>query len=175
MGPWYSGNTDPWHGSVRGSTPLGSTQRNIGAKIAVLFLAVFLALVYLSQMKNSKLPEKKFLVIGVPSVELKAELADTAEKRTLGLSGREKLGANEAMLFVFADSSIRQFWMKDIKFALDVIWIDENKKIVDITKNALPDSYPRTFSPLLPAKYVLELNAGFTDENKIEIGDRVIF
>ena len=148
---------------------------NTGAKIAVLFLAVFLALVYLSQMKNSKLLDKKFLVIGVSGVELTAELADTAEKRTLGLSGREKLGANEAMLFVFADSSIRPFWMTDMNFSLDIIWIDENKKIIDITKNTLPDSYPRTFSPLLPAKYVLEVDAGFVDESKTEIGDGVIF
>ncbi len=157
-----------------------------GLKIIVLFLAILAALgyVYSIKTKNDNLPEKyNRLSVSVAGRELMADVADTPEKKALGLSGREKLEKNEGMIFIFSESASRQFWMKDMRFALDIIWLDENKKIVDITKNALPESYlsraesrgPEKFSSKAPAKYVLEVNAGFADENKIKIGDEVLF
>src|SRR3989344_2375755 len=161
---------------------------NMRLKIFFLVLAIFAALVYLNSfnMKEKKL-EKQFLNIKIWSAQITAEIADTPEKRARGLSGREALGKDEGMLFVFTDSAIRQFWMKDMNFSLDIIWIDENKKIIDITKNATPESYlsravypkqgrgesggPEKFSPSAPAKYVLEVSAGFADAHNIKIGD----
>ena len=52
---------------------------------------------------------------------------------------------------------------------LDIIWIDEGYRVTDITKNALPDSFPKVFSSSKPVKYVLEMNAGFADRNNISI------
>ena len=165
---------------------------NMRLKIFFLVLAIFAALVYLNSfnMKEKKL-EKQFLNIKIWSAQITAEIADTPEKRARGLSGREALGKDEGMLFVFTDSAIRQFWMKDMNFSLDIIWIDENKKIIDITKNATPESYlsravypeqgrgesggPEKFSPSAPAKYVLEVSAGFADAYNIKIGDTADF
>src|SRR3989338_5042145 len=101
------------------------------AKIAILFVAASAALIYLSQlnMLNRNTDEKQFFDIRISNVKIKAELADTPEKRALGLSGRETLGNDEGMLFVFDEPNTRQFWMKNMNFALDIIWIDENKKV----------------------------------------------
>jgi len=65
--------------------------------------------------------------------------------------------------------------MKDMQFAIDILWIDENKKIVDITHNAVPESYPSIFQPNSPTKYVLEVNAGWAERNKIAFGENVEF
>ena len=113
--------------------------------------------------------------IFINGAKIEVELADTPQKRTKGLSVRESLGQNEGMLFIFEKSDYYSFWMKDMNFALDIIWIGEDKKIADIIKNAIPESYPKTFSPREPAKYVLEVNAGYADEYKIEIGNEIVF
>jgi len=119
--------------------------------------------------------ENKFSMVSVADLELSAEIVDSPEKQALGLSGRESLGENEGMLFVFEVADNRYFWMKDMNFSIDIVWIGENKEVVDIIKNVTPESYPEKFSPKTPAKYVLEVNAGFSDEYKIKIGDLVEF
>jgi uncharacterized membrane protein (UPF0127 family) len=98
------------------------------------------------------------------------ELADTQEKQTLGLSGRKNLPENNAMLFIFETPGKEAFWMKDMNFNIDIIWLDENYKIVGIKENAEPDSYPETFTPDEPALYVLETNAGFAKKYGIKAG-----
>jgi len=91
------------------------------------------------------------------------------------LSNREKLAENQGMLFVFDHTDYHSFWMKDMRFAIDIIWIDENKKVVDITHNAEPESYPKIFKPSLPAQYVLEVNAGWAEEHRVKVGDLADF
>lgn len=86
-----------------------------------------------------------------------AEIARTPEARSRGLSGREGLGENDGLLFIFEEPGYPGFWMKDMKFAIDIIWLDENLTVVDVTKNAAPDSYPQIFHPKSPAQYVLEI------------------
>ena len=112
-------------------------------------------------------------LLTINGAEIEIELADTSEKRVHGLSGRDKLFENQGMLFIFDKPDFHSIWMKDMHFALDIIWIDEKWQIIDITKNALPESFPQTFQPISLAKYILEVNAGFTDKNHIRIGDRV--
>lgn len=103
------------------------------------------------------------------------DVADTPTTRTQGLSGRPSLGENEGMLFIFPESDKPAFWMKDMNFALDMIWIGSDMHIVDITENALPESFPATFSPKGNAQYVLEVNAHAAANNGINIGDTVQF
>lgn len=80
------------------------------------------------------------------------------------------------MLFIFEDQSQHSFWMKNMRFSLDIIWIDKNKTITGITKNSQPCQGPcETISCAGEAKYVLEVNAGFADKNKIKIGDELKF
>jgi len=101
------------------------------------------------------------------------EVADTAEARTRGLSGREMLSSQHGMLFIFDDVQRHAFWMKDMNFPIDIIWIDERWRVVDITYGARPDAFPEIFSPRVPVRYVLEVNAG--EARDIKIGDDVTF
>jgi len=107
---------------------------------------------------------------------LQAEIADTESKRRLGLMFREGLPENQGMLFVFEEEERQSFWMKNMKFPLDIIWISKDKLIVEIKSNVLPcrDSC-ESIVPQTKAKYVLEVNADFLERNRIEIGDRVDF
>jgi len=107
------------------------------------------------------------------------EIADTDEKRALGLSFRKSLPEKNGMLFIFETPGTYSFWMKDMNFPLDMIWIGEDNTIVDITENVPnPDlSAPLYdlphYSPKVPAKMILEVNAGFSKKNVISLGDRV--
>lgn len=107
-------------------------------------------------------------------VKVKVEIADNAAEMQKGLSNRESLGKNKGMLFVFAEPGQAAFWMKDMEFPLDIIWI-QNDKIVDIAPNLPPlaGEYVSTYQPRVPANYVLEVNAGFAKEHGIKIGDKV--
>ena len=109
------------------------------------------------------------------------ELAVTPAERNQGLSGHPPLADNEGMLFVFENEAKWVFWMKDMLFPLDMVWIDSRCTVVDVTENvpkpdpgqALED-LPR-FSPKTLAQYVLEVNAGTAQRTGISIGDQVTF
>jgi uncharacterized membrane protein (UPF0127 family) len=115
----------------------------------------------------------KFLVIG--DAKLKILLAETEEKRILGLSGRKSLEENQAMLFVFPENGNHGIWMKDMSFDIDVIWLDSKFQVVDFIEEVTPASYPNVFKPKKPAKYVLETNSGFIKANGIKIDDQATF
>ncbi len=107
---------------------------------------------------------------------IRVEVADTNEERSAGLGGRESLGAMEGMLFVFDRPDFYVFWMKDMLFPLDIIWINKDKKIVDVITNLKTETYPdfQYVNDFL-ATYVLEVNAGFFDEYGLKLGDIVEF
>lgn len=110
----------------------------------------------------------------VGDVKVKVEIADEPLEMQQGLSNRESLGKNHGMLFVFAEPGQPAFWMKDMKFPIDIIWI-QGEKIVDIAPNLPPlaGDYVSTYEPRVPANYVLEVNAGFAEEHGVKIGDEV--
>lgn len=105
---------------------------------------------------------------------VQAEIADTESKRKLGLMFRKGLPEHQGMLFIFEREDTYSFWMKNMQIPLDILWINKDKGIVDIKINVLPckDSC-EGFSPRAKAIYVLEVNAGFTEKNRIKIGDEV--
>lgn len=107
---------------------------------------------------------------------IKVEIADTIETQFRGLSNREELCADCGMLFVLPDKKVRTFVMRDMNFPLDFIWIDDDK-IVKIDKDAKPEgSNPVIrFSSEEEVSYVLEVNAGFCEDNNIEVGNSVKF
>lgn len=113
-----------------------------------------------------------------------AEVAKTREQRQKGLSKRDSLPFNEAMLFVFERSGNYAIWMKDMKFPIDIVWIDNSpngdKKVVDIAQNAVPepgkdDNELRRYVPKSDALYILEINAGLVRANDLQVGDVVSF
>ena len=95
-------------------------------------------------------------VVRIGNVPIRVEVADTPELRTKGLSGRSSLGATNGMLFIFDKSDYHKIWMKDMHIMIDVMWIDENFTVIDITRGLRPDSYPKTFEPHFPARFVIE-------------------
>jgi len=106
-----------------------------------------------------------------------ADVVTTSFKQARGLSGREKLGDSEAMLFVFRKPSLRVFWMKRMKISIDIIWI-KNGAVIGITENALPEpgiSYLKLKRYLSPsaADMVLEVAAGAAKKININVGDSV--
>lgn len=103
-----------------------------------------------------------------------ARVARTLDERTQGLSGTASLDYPSALLFVFEQSDTWGIWMKDMNYAIDIIWIDEGQRIVHIVEEATPRSYPdTTFAPSEPARYVIEVPAGSVARDTIEIGQRV--
>lgn len=110
-------------------------------------------------------------IIKIDGKELEVDIADTEEKRTKGLNGRKSPGDDEGMLFIFQVPNAYFFWMKDMLFPIDIIWINEDRMVIDIDHNVSPDSYPDTFFPPDHVMYVVETNANWADNNGINIGD----
>src|SRR3989344_507351 len=77
--------------------------------------------------------------------------------------------------FVFQNDGYHTFWMKDMLFSIDIIWLSHEGTVVDIAKDVSPDTFPMSFSPRAFARYVLELPARFVEEYTIQIGDEVRF
>lgn len=108
---------------------------------------------------------------------INAEVRDTPQSRNLGLMFREELNEDEGMLFIFEKSSNYSFWMKNMKIYIDMIWLDENKKIVHIETKVPPcvtEECP-TYSPQSEALYVVETVSGFSSKYELEIGQEVDF
>ena len=105
------------------------------------------------------------------------EIADTQELRETGLSGREVLGDYQGMLFVFDSQGIYSFWMKGMLIPLDYIFIDYAGYIVDLKKEIQPcvSEQCSSINSSQPFLYVLEVNSGFIDINRVDIGNAVIF
>lgn len=116
-------------------------------------------------------PESASLMINEHYVEL--DIAATNEARQQGLSGRTELEEDEGMLFLFSSAGRHSFWMKDMNFPIDIIWLDERNEVVDIKERAQPESYPETFAPAKSATKVVELTADFVAEEEIKIGQQL--
>lgn len=101
------------------------------------------------------------------------EIADTPEERERGLSGKEGLAEDEGMLFIFDEDGKPSFWMKDMLFAIDIVWISRDGAIVHIEENVAPETYPTSFAPRSEARYVVELPAGYASKYTVRLGDVV--
>lgn len=133
-----------------------------------IFYVVAVALVVLAGYSFIK---SKKNVAEIKGHKFNFELAVSQEERERGLSGKDELCQNCGMLFVFPKSGKYNFWMRDMRFGLDIIWINEGK-IVYIEKNvALSDQ--RVLSSQKNADLVLEINAGLSDKYGISPGDEV--
>jgi uncharacterized protein len=102
------------------------------------------------------------------------EIADDEASRMQGLMYRSSMEDKQGMLFIFDKQEPQSFWMKNTKIPLDIIYIDENKKIVSISENTIPFSEEPIPSGSA-AKFVVEVNAGFCGKNKIDTGNYIHF
>jgi len=136
----------------------------------VLFILVFISIFLRSKVTHIRIffPDGKTII---------ADLAKTEEERTLGLMFRNTLNDDQGMLFVFEEEEFYSFWMKNMNFAIDILWLDRQKRIVHIERNVPPckkEPCP-TYTPDFPAKYVLELKAGSIEKWKLKLYDRIDF
>jgi uncharacterized membrane protein (UPF0127 family) len=114
--------------------------------------------------------------VTVNGAEFIIDISDSPSERQQGLSGRESLAEDEGMLFVFEEPGLHGFWMKDMLISIDIIWIDQAKKVVHIEESVSPDTYPETsFYPSVEALYVLELSSGRAGEIGLALGDELAF
>jgi len=112
--------------------------------------------------------------LSIGGINIIVEIADTDTARARGLSRRTTLGENRGMLFVFDFADYHSFWMKEMNFPLDIIWLDDDWRVVDITENVLPKYFPKIYQPRALARYVLEVKSGFTSAHHITVGAQVV-
>lgn len=144
---------------------------------AVIIFGIIFAFINARNNPGADSPEdfSKVTSIKINDTAFNVELADNDEERARGLSGRAALANDKGMLFIFDQSLPWGFWMKDMNFPIDIVWIGDDFKIVHIENSVLPETFPESFAPVLPARFVLEINAGLMNAYKIEVGDEVVF
>lgn len=91
-----------------------------------------------------------------------------------GLSGRSSLADNAGMLFVFGQSGVHCFWMKDMRFSIDMVWLNEQLNVVYVVQDARPESYPASYCPPTTARYVIEVQAGKSAAMGLVLGRTLI-
>ena len=112
-------------------------------------------------------------LIHIDGQAIRVAIADTPTLQSLGLGNRGGLPDGEGMLFVFDADKKHAFWMKDMRFSIDMVWISRDGVIVYMAQNVSPKTYPEDFVPTSPARYVLELPAGYVTAHNIKVGDIV--
>lgn len=142
--------------------------------IYILSFVVFvvLGIVYLNQK-----PKQSNFSFLQHNLNLQIERAESLAHQAKGLMYREKLDESSGMLFIFSNEAKRTFWMKNTYTPLDLIYISKDKKIIEIKENLEPCQANdcSTYTSVVEAQYVLEVNAGFVQKNNIQIGEEVAF
>jgi uncharacterized protein len=118
-------------------------------------------------------PADSTITITVGEKIIIAEVVDTPDKMTRGLGGRENLSDGEGVWFIFAESAKHGIWMRNMKFPIDILWFDENLRLVHVKEDANPDTYPEIFSPPVNSRFVLEIPSGYAEKTGIKLGDTV--
>lgn len=116
--------------------------------------------------------------ISIGSSEISVQIAKTSEEKAKGLSGKNFLAEDEGMIFIFINKTYPAFWMIDMNFPIDIIWISEDT-IIHIDENVPPPEAKQDkkdlplYKPPKAINYVLEVSAGFSQKNGIKVGDKV--
>jgi len=152
-------------------------QKHKSKLVVVIIVALLLGAGIYYENRHSvakQITEDSIAIVEFPSGEIiKADIADTESKRNAGLSNREQIGIDEGLLFLHDEKAIHNYWMKDMLFAIDIIWIDGDI-VTGFSENLLPENPASTiYSPEVPVDYVLEVQAGFVDEIGLLKGDKL--
>ncbi len=140
-------------------------------------LLIIAGIVVFNSFERNQTPEKRdhqHVTVEINGKIIKSEVSKTPQQITKGLSGRKSLPRNTGMIFYLGERRIATFWMKDMLFPIDIIWIDDGE-VVYIIESAQPPNENNipSFTPDKPATRVLEVNAGFVKVNKVKKGDRL--
>ena len=142
----------------------------VGLVVVIWSFYIFLNKPAPARYQGANIQEEALPTLKAGENTIPVEIADSDAERTLGLSGRESLAAGSGLLFLFDTPSKYGFWMKDMRFPIDIVWIDENWQVVSIDRGVEPSSYPQIYEPVVPAKFVLELNSGDASRLGIDTG-----
>ena len=144
-------------------------------QLLILIVVVSCFLVLLVTALSFGLQRNTFIPLQLHGKQFQMSLADSDKERERGLSETSELKPNRGMLFVFEENGFWGIWMKDMRYPIDILWLNERKEVVYIEENIAPDTYPRVFAPRVPARYVIELRAGSVHEHGISEGDKATF
>lgn len=152
------------------------------SKIIIIFgiiLVIFAGIVVYqldTESENQSISQSPSSTIKINDHVFKVELAQTPQEQEMGLSGRDSLAEDQGMLFLFEEEGYYNFWMKNMKFPIDIIFINDDR-IVSIIKNAQPPESenvnPQILKPEGVIDKVLEIKAGLSEEYGFKKGDRV--
>jgi uncharacterized membrane protein (UPF0127 family) len=111
------------------------------------------------------------------AVCIRADIADNALNRELGLSGRRSLAEDSGMLFVFEKEGRYGFWMKGMRLPLDIIWLNKDKQVIYVKRDLQPcvSSYCPGYGPQASSLYIIEVSANYTLRHNISNGTHVYF
>lgn len=143
--------------------------------LCLALVGVFLSLFFISYFVLPPFIKNNGQIrLRVGNAEFGVEIANDSASRAKGLSGRESLSKSGGMLFIFEKPDIYSFWMKGMKFSLDIIWIS-NGLVAEISENLPPATIANlaTYSPRQPVDMVLEINAGTARDKGVAIGDLI--
>lgn len=142
--------------------------RIIGIALSITALAVLTLFLYLGSLQPQG-PKLKHIE---SNMELNIEIADDEPERQKGLMGRTNLEEDFAMLFVYPDSQRRVFWMLNTPESLDIIFLDENMKIINFYKDTMPNQTSTRYASRRPTMYIVESKAGLINRLNIKPGDQ---
>jgi uncharacterized protein len=136
---------------------------------------IFFYFSYNPEKKSEVLQSENISSVCINTKCISVDTAFTETEREQGLSGTDPIPKDHGLLFIFQEPDRYGFWMKDMNYPIDIIWISGEGRIVSTKEGATPESFPETFFSEEPSLYVLETLAGFVKENGIKIGDIVSF
>ena len=141
---------------------------------AGVIVAIGLSMLFITNTRPQLLGEKcAFRLRDNRCVAL--SVASSEYSRQAGLSGVNDLSNTRGMLFAFDNPDRACMWMKDMRFGLDIVWLNDSGQIIKIEKSISPETYPTAFCAPdnQPAKYVVEVNSGIADDAQLKVGQKI--
>jgi uncharacterized membrane protein (UPF0127 family) len=145
-----------------------------------LLLTAFLAIVLTASCYSNvldQLSNTKQNTVTVNGMQVHAWVAQSAEQIKRGLAIKDQLAADEGMLFILPENNHYRFWMKDMKFPIDIIWLDKNGRVRYIQPNCPPcpqDGICPLYDPHQSLPYVLEVSPGFAQQHQVRVNETVV-
>lgn len=144
------------HKALLGRLPLVGVVMLVGVIIALLIADLW-------NLQRQSIGSEKYSI----------EKVSSPEAMRLGLSGRKDIEQNQVMQFAFGYDGSHCMWMKDMNFAIDIVWLDANNRVVHIKESVRPETYPENFCSPRPARSVLEMRAGEVRRSGLIIGSQI--
>lgn len=137
--------------------------------------ATLVVLCLLAVVMGARFSSTKMTTTWLGRRQYQLEIAASPADQVQGLSGRVSMPANHGMLFLNLYAGKQCFWMKDMRFPLDMIWLSGTQRVVQVRSDIPPATFPQTFCAPGLAQYVIELNAGEASQAGIKLGQTIQF